>query len=545
MERLARLLLEQKQQRQLAASASCPLHPLTGAGEDRLSRCHSLSGYFWSVLPHPFIQSLISKHGKAAYNGLREPLKLSKTSNQDFDCTVAADIQTACLARKLIRLAVALMYMDSTSSEHIQVLQLNSSAMETAQRYAEAARHLTSQNELLLSPAGLEAVMMEGHYSIHWGQIFEGGMAFRKALCIAQRIKLIDRAAVDDDEGIAARIAYFRLLGANRSLSLHCGEPCEDVEESAIQPINEAQDQSVGYLSRVNVRIWRRIIARNVRIQRAWKSGSDREAVLNDELLETLHIDREMKQAMLAVPACWWQLSQVSNPEPEAGTELNFTRLNTSKDHYNTVVLTHLPYVLYASTTTSSTPFIYSKMAAVSASREVLLRFPLYEQYKHVPASYRALEQKTFIAAVVLLLAHMHSHRSTAFDAIEHERPKDLNALQGTIESMESIFARDRHHPGSECARILRRMMEIEEEMARGMPYYIAFANELLESHCDLSPTGVLDVRIPYFGVVRIARGMSAPDAEFLDLDGALHSPSWPRWDHEEIFEYDVQGFAC
>lgn len=502
------------QRKPLRLRPACPVNALTGAGEDRTSRCHSLSGYFYSVLPHPFVQGMMAKHGKAAYQGLREPLQLSKTSNQNLDGLAATvDVQTACLARRLIRLAVSLMYMDATSSEHVRDLQLSASAMETAQRYVEAAKHLTSNNELLLSPAGLECVMMEGHWSIHLGRIEEGGVSFRRALHLAQRIDLPQKAAADDEDGIAARLACMRLISANRSLSLYCGEPCADIDDNVFdRPIDHGDDPS-GRLKRCHARIWKQLVARNVRIERAWGLDSPKDAVLNNELLETLHIDREMKQATLTIPSTWWQLPDVQ-ADTEEGAEATFTSLNVSMDHFNTIVLTHLPYVLQASTTTSSTPFIYSKCAAIFASREVLLRFPLFQGFKHVPASYRALERKAFIAAVVLLLAHMHSHRVIGFDAIEHERPKDLNALFGTISAMDTIFSKDRHNPGSECARKLRRMMAIDEEMAYGLPHSITCSYDKPSALCNADSGDFLDIELPYFGNMHVERERLLEDFE-------------------------------
>lgn len=462
-----------------------------------------------SVLPHPFIARLISVHGKATYGGLRESMKMSKISCSDMrDLLGRADVWVAHLARTLIRLAVSLVYIDSTASEHIPDLQLNASPVETARRYAEAAQHLTSQHELLQSSAGCECVMMQGYYSVHFGRIKEAGLSFRKALNIAQHIELPARTAIDDEEGNAARIACFRLLSAYRSLSLYNGESC-DVEDRSTYQI-DVSDDPCQLLGQMNVQVWRRLIERNIRLELAWRNDESREAALHNEQEETLNIDQEMKSAMLSISPSWWALPNIPATASEEDITASFSRLDTCKDHYNTIVLAHLPYVLQASNTNSSDPFTYSRSVAISASREVLRRFPMFQQYKNVPASLRAVEHKAFIAGVVLLLAHMHSHRLAGFDAIGHERPKDLNALFGTIESMESVFARDRHNPGSECARTLRRLMDVEQEMACGIAYDVTCFYEPLVYAGSMDLGEVLDIQLPYFGTLRISRTNTA-----------------------------------
>lgn len=268
---------------------------MTGAGEDRTSRCKSLSGYFCSVLPHPFIASLIQEKGRSAYDGLREPTRLTKTSlYKEDERPSQANLAAAYLARKLIRLAVALLYVGHMAPEHVADLGLNASAMDTAHRYMEAARHLTSLSELLQSAARLECVMMEGYYEVHRGRMREAGLSFRRALHVAQRIELLEQTATGGDQA-AARSAVFRLIIANRSLSLYNGEACDGIDEDSMLGQSKLLTESdpCERLANVDVRIWRRLIARNARIRQAWKSDVDREAALDAEMAETLSIDQE------------------------------------------------------------------------------------------------------------------------------------------------------------------------------------------------------------------------------------------------------------
>ena len=513
VERLATALIHQRRQRQ----QSTPTQPLacqeelfdalTGAGEDRTSRCRSLSGYFYSVLPHPFTASLMEGYGKGVYEGLNETLRLTKASHEDRrDFTLSEDLQPAFLARRLIRLAVCLMYMDSTSSEHIRDLQLSESAMETSRRYVEAARHLTCEIELLQSTAGLECVTMDGYYSVHLGRIGEAGNSFRRALHLAQRIGLPEKAAAaEDDQGTVARNACFHLISANRMLALCTGQACDAIDDHFTKWRDGDLDQPLEQLNRINVRIWRRIISRNVRTRQAWICDPDREIALHAELAETLSIDQDLKLAMLSIPSTWWQLPSIPDATTRAVSKESFLQLNTTKDHYHTIVLTHLPYALHAAISIHGSPFSYSKAAAISASRQVLIRWPLYQRFKHVPASYRALEHKSFIASIVLLLSHMHSHHSTDFDALVFERPKDLNLLSESTNSMEALFARDQHNPGSECARILRRLMDIEQDMACGTDYSMSWCCDGAGRDFSVD-TAALDVRLPYFGTIHIER---------------------------------------
>lgn len=224
---------------------------------------------------------------------------------------------------------------------------------------------------------------------------------------------------------------------------------------------------------------------------------------------------------MHSIPANWWIIPARPEPGAYAGSaETSFTRLQTSKDHFNTIVLTHLPYILHASTTPSNVKYAYSRGAAVAASREVLLRFPSFQQYKHVPASYRALEHKCFIAGFVLLFAHMHSHSSGELDAIDHERPRDLIILSAAVESMRDIFAKDRDDPGSECARLLTRLMDVEQQAATGVAWRVSCSYEEEGEAFAMDESSELAIQLPYSGTVSIQRAVDLIGGEASQIGG-------------------------
>lgn len=455
---------------------------------------------------------------------MSQPLRLSKISHvDDSGAWGPPDVKAAVLGRQLISLAVSLAYVEATAPDQIPSLQLNASPTETARRYAQAAQRLTSVQELLLSTAGFECVMMQGHYKVHFGRIKDAGVSFRQALHLAQRIGLPSKATVNDEYGKAARVACFRLLGANRALSLFNGEVCDDVVDSDMFFSNNELREPENHLSRNNIRTWRRLIERNLRIERAWRSGRGAEAVLHEELAKTLNIDQDMKTTMLRTPPAWWALSTMPTHASREVGQASFSLLTTTKDHFYTIVLAHLPYVLQAFAARTESSFTYSRSAAISASREVLVRFPLYQRFRHVPASFRAVEHKVFVAGIVILLAHMRSHRSADPDAIDHERPKDLGILLETIESMERLFARDWENPGSECARTLRRLMDIEQEMAHGMVYDAVCFYEQSQDGREVDLDENLDIRLPYFGTVRI-RLLKACDLDLLSDGQPCHT---------------------
>lgn len=149
------------------------------------------------------------------------------------------------------------------------------------------------------------------------------------------------------------------------------------------------------------------------------------------------------------------------------------------------------------------------------------------------------------MSGVVLLLAHMHSHQSHDFDAIGHERRKDLNALLSTITSMEKLFARDYNNPGSECASTLKRLSQAEQEMASGITHSITCFHGTACFSNELQHASVFDFELPYFGTVRVERlksgfhepqqipnGLSLPNAEhFFDTlvpnDSTPYAPAF------------------
>ena len=506
VENLVALYIKQRRQRQLRLCRQgllpSPVTTLTGTGEDLTSRCRSLNGYFYTVLPHPFIASMIAFHGRSAYSELREPLKLSKTSDvAPDDEMIPVEIQPAFLARKLIRLAISLMYMESMESEEIDNLQLDASVAETASRYVNAARHLTSQNALLQSSAGLESLMMLGHYNVHLGQMRDAHLVFQRALHLALSLHVPGQPRSDGEQGRTYQHALQRLVSADRALSLLDAVPCVSMVDMGFDESATAVADPCKYLNSLHVKLWQMIVLRNVRMQKAYTSGENLRAVLATEYPGTLAIDSSLKQAMQFTPSAWWALPS-SWPKD---SQMGFEELNTSKEHYSTILLAHLPYILpVASGQYHMRDSTYCRTAAASASREVLARFPHYERFRFVPASFRALEQKTFLAGIVLLLAHMHGHLSAEMNWIEHERAKDLNLLFENVNCMERIFANDKNAPGSRCAYLLRALIDMEAEMLRGRRYRIETVPLNAVKFVEYEP--ILTIPIPYFGMLLFSR---------------------------------------
>ncbi|KAL6401672.1 hypothetical protein AUP68_15550 [Ilyonectria robusta] len=95
------------------------------------------------------------------------------------------------IARRFIQIALGLQQLHEDSSSDTRSSRLLRAAREASRRYFDAAtRYVTSQDPLVASDDGIETLMLEGLYQINSGNLPLGWMAFRRAIGIAQLMKL-------------------------------------------------------------------------------------------------------------------------------------------------------------------------------------------------------------------------------------------------------------------------------------------------------------------------------------------------------------------
>lgn len=472
---------------------------LPAPGQDRLTM---LSGYLHTTLPHRSIAALILNHGKSSIPIKRiSPSPLNGEAQLDLLSPTAHPIH---FARKLIQLAICLQELDATTSEQ----PLNEPARDTARRYFDiASRHVTSQDLLVDSLDGLETLMLEAIYHISVGNLRAAWLVFRRALSIGQLIGLAENRSHRLD------LTWFRLIYSDRFLSLMLGLPAAVADNT----FTLAADEPFERLERNHVVVVGRIIARNLRMQR-------HEDAAYDDYKETQDIDYNLKRAARLLPARWWMLPNLGDVAPDADT---MEKLNAQMHHHHLLVVLHQPYLIQKhpkSTTGSAAPSIdytYSKLAVLSASREVLSRYLEFRNFHHIPA-YRGVEPKAFTPSITLLIGHIESHRLGHANVLEHQRPHDLSITDNVIGCMERTAHFNEDVSSSSSAQLLKELMKIEADAADGAVHSV-----WMEEGTDLT-NGEHSLRLPmpYFGTICIARQRASLDSDSVPMAEPALGPS-------------------
>jgi hypothetical protein len=438
------------------------------------------------------------------------------------------------IARKLLLLATYMQGIPRGSARHLGTNA--ASYLKTMSRLVDAARQVTSDDDVVGSLEGIECIMMESMYHNNAGNIRRAWITHRRAMVLAQMLGLHRHPSMTVklpvlDAMTKSRIEpahmWYRLIITDRYLSLMLGLP-QCVTESPFG-VPEALD-SCAPLERLE---HMESIAGGLIIQR------NREGMHN--LAKTQEIDKLLQEAAALMPPRWWLAPNATTIVGDGSETFGQTlRLMSQFTHYHLLAQLHLPYLLQYSGDDGK--YDYNKLACIMASREILSRFVSFRGSDSVTAYCRGIDFLAFIASTVLSLAHIYARRGqrqdssngrsrSALSFLTHQRPGDRGLLEQTLQCMEDMSQDlpDGDKLASRIAHILQHLLAIEATAADGACYSTSVVSEpsepgepgKVESQSDTSER--LRIHIPYFGTIKIELG-SATGAEH----PLLELTQWP-----------------
>ncbi|CAH0045378.1 unnamed protein product [Clonostachys solani] len=409
------------------------------------------------------------------------------------------------IARKLLLLATFLQGIPPTSWGHLENLRV--SRRELMAGAVSKAHHLvTSNDELVASIEGIECLMLEGLYESYSGSLRPSWLATRRAVTIAQMLGLhrgvrptsLTSAAFKPDH------VWFRLVQLDRYLSIMLGLPPMSVDDSFAKPDILDTCTPEERMQRLNCAAAGRLLRR-----------TPTDAV---DPAKTKEIDNLLQDSSASLPPQWWLTPTLSSCHGQMDTIRDTLRFNGHFMHYHMLVHLHLPYLLPLE---SSRDHEYSRMAAISASREILSRIASFRTFRPTGYYCRGVDLLAFLACTALGLAHIcdHSRRRTddgGFLFLVHQRLSDRGLLEHTMQYMSDMACVNDDAIGSMVATLLEHLLAIEEDAAAGSSYTVTSCmdsdvereEETGGSHFKLSADGsVLTIHLPHIWVVKIERG--------------------------------------
>ncbi|KAJ0107301.1 hypothetical protein J7T55_015766 [Diaporthe amygdali] len=396
--------------------------------------------------------------------------------------------------------------------------ELSSSYKIIMSRLVETASKLvTSDHELVSSLEGIECIMIEAMYHNNAGNLRRAWVTHRRAMTIAQMMGLHRGVSpptalldVHNRDRISPEHMWCRLIISDRYLSLMLGLPQGSLESPFGTP--QALDSCIPLerMERIESIAGGLILQRN-------------EADLHN-LVKTQEVDKILQEAAALMPPQWWltpKIATVVGHDKEALRET--LRLMNQFTHYHLLAQLHLPHLLQDS---DSPRYDYSKITAVTASREILSRFVHFRASVTVAAYCRGIDVLAFIASTVLSLAHIDARRrqriatsgcGAALHLVAHQRRSDRGLLEQTLQRMDEVNERGEDAMACKISSILQHLLAIEDAAANDDYYNATISSKAGEPEPQHDDKSVdvgqsLQIHVPYFGTITIeSRAASMP----------------------------------
>lgn len=387
----------------------------------------------------------------------------------------------------MLLFATALRYISPTERIH----GLSKHHHQITEELADAAIKLVTTNDSLLgSLECLESIILEAFYHTDSGDIRKAWITMRRAVMAAQllglhrrghyRYKVIDRRNAVDPEAIWSSIVYME-----RVVSLLSGLPTStnDIVLTRQEPTDDVSNDC-GLLTDLG-NVAGKILERN-------------QIELPQQTLEiTKDIDNELLRISANLSPTFWRPTEFSGLAQDSSHAFDeIRRVFDHSSYYTLVIQLHMPHMLCP---THSTQRMYSKMACVNASREILTRQIALRTFNLVTACCRMNDFMALIAGMTLMLAHATSHcDTTAGNVLAHQRLGDRAMVKRALECMTFMSELPKDQLAVRCASLLRDLLVIEESAARKSDQSIANDGE---------DRDFVITRAPFFGGIMLSRG--------------------------------------
>lgn len=375
----------------------------------------------------------------------------------------------------------------------------------TMKALAESAIKLVNLDDALLgSLEGMENLIFEMFYHVDCGNIRRAWITTRRAVTAAQMLGL-HRAGqhrfllISADSDLDREVMWSAIVSMERLLSLLLGLPTS-TGYSTLPFHTITSESGLGRnLSSLVGGLAGKILERN-----ATESA-------DQAISMTGQIDREIILAAEKMPATFWRplaFGGFGTDSPEALGESR--RAFGHMCYYSLVVQLHLPHMISPH---DATQRVYSKIACVNASREILNREIELRTFNPISACCRMSDFMALIAGMALMLGHATSHGGNERDhLLAHQRLGDRAIVIRALDCIDPMSELHGDVLAVRCAALLRDLLAIEEDAARQYGLLAPQPNSSKSQH------HILIMRVPYLGSIRISReGVSAMPAAYLD----------------------------
>lgn len=155
--------------------------------------------------------------------------------------------------------------------------------------------------------------------------------------------------------------------------------------------------------------------------------------------------------------------------------------------------------------TSHDTQTMYSRMACVNASREILTRAMAIRAFNPHTVCCRMGDFMGLVAGMTLVLAHLVSHcQGGTNNLLALQRSGDRAIVERALEGMKAVSEMCEDVLAARCAVLLTHLLAVEADAAQDEGYHLHELPANGDTYNDNE--NVLIVKVPYIGAIRIAR---------------------------------------
>lgn len=201
----------------------------------------------------------------------------------------------------------------------------------------------------------------------------------------------------------------------------------------------------------------------------------------------TQEIDECLERLSKAMPTGYWDIPDVIPNDRSAEAAATFDRVMVQIWFFQIEALTHLPFMLRAST---ERRFDYSKFSCLKASREMMSRYLALRKAENKAFCCKITDFGALTACVTLFLGLLEPVSGTETQQERSQRESDKTLVQTVLESMEELANRTKDVVATQSVNVIKSLLAVDDSSTN---------------------TGNLKLTIPYFGTISIVRPERSP----------------------------------
>ncbi|KAH7093290.1 hypothetical protein FB567DRAFT_171589 [Paraphoma chrysanthemicola] len=415
----------------------------------QLSNCDAVQRSLVALLPSQHDADIIfeSSNGwmilDGVYKASREIYVNRDPQSYALDMAAIGRERSIIVARTLLHMAICI---HSLPPEFDQSRLTNIWSLDqTMQNYVTTVTTLiTSSDELMLTLHGLETLLLLALFHMNSANLRHSWVIVRRGLSLAHLMgfhRMITQADLDPPIPAvsSAKMIWRCFVDLDRYLGLHLRLPFA----ADNYPVTPDVDSHHAHRSRINGMA---------------KQVADLERDISPQAYASaLALDEQLESMMREMPKEFWEVpnipSTARSPESSAALE----RLMVQMFHFEMKVFIHLPYLLRAP---KDSRYDYSKVTALQASRNILMRWFALRNAAITQACCRFAEIGVFIAAVTLTLDIVIELGTKEKSEVQKSKGTDFAMICRLIGEMEKLAkASPREKIAARSAVVLKKIL--------------------------------------------------------------------------------------